>query len=90
MTVDDLKITRPALSDLDAPDLFGGIPVVTFEGTSRPLDPRAYSTNGTATGSAADPTIGRPSPDSYAIAAIPYFLWANRHVGPMKVWIPEV
>lgn len=22
------------------------------------------------------------------ITAIPYFMWANREIGPMKVWLP--
>ncbi|WP_163543162.1 glycoside hydrolase family 127 protein [Occultella kanbiaonis] len=33
---------------------------------------------------------GRAAPDGPAvdIVAIPYFMWANREIGPMKVWLP--
>jgi DUF1680 family protein len=31
---------------------------------------------------------GRPS-EPIEIDAIPYFAWANRAVGPMRVWIPR-
>jgi DUF1680 family protein len=39
------------------------------------------------------PTVrlhGRVGPDGPAadVVAVPYFMWANREVGPMKVWLP--
>ncbi|GAB3972437.1 glycoside hydrolase family 127 protein [Actinoallomurus acanthiterrae] len=50
---------------------------------------------------AADGTVDRPSPEPYrdhsaaddaaerlSLTAVPYFLWANRTPGPMRVWIP--
>ena len=29
-----------------------------------------------------------PATTAGTVAAIPYFLWANRAPGPMRVWIP--
>ena len=33
----------------------------------------------------------RLSPDrEVTVTAVPYFEWANRGVGPMRIWIPRV
>ena len=34
------------------------------------------------------PDDSRPATAAGTVAAIPYFLWANRAAGPMRVWIP--
>ena len=31
----------------------------------------------------------RPEPDTASLTAIPYYAWANREEGDMRVWIPE-
>ena len=33
-------------------------------------------------------SLYRPLAGTCTVAAIPYFLWANRAAGPMRVWIP--
>jgi DUF1680 family protein len=57
-----------------------GMPVIVFDGVSAApsgasVHPRTASSEGAA---------------AYrgSIRAIPYFAWANREVGPMRVWIP--
>jgi DUF1680 family protein len=34
-----------------------------------------------------DPATGDPGPEAIA-RAVPYFRWANREIGPMRVWVP--
>lgn len=45
---------------------------------------------GAAAGAGAAPPGDAPPPgdDAAVVPAIPYFLWANRDPGPMRVWIP--
>ena len=33
-------------------------------------------------------TVDEPGGTAVTVPAIPYFLWANRAPGPMRVWIP--
>jgi hypothetical protein len=78
MIVDDIEMTAPELRDeMRRLDVIGEIPVVSFDGTSPAMAPYGYAPADTRT----DGPRGR-------VSAIPYFLWANRGVGPMKVWIP--
>ncbi len=61
------------------PDLLGGIQVVYASGIKRETaswQGRLYR--------AYQPTSGTPEP----ITAIPYFAWANRTPGAMRVWVP--
>ena len=83
-TVDAL-VLGPA-SDLqarDEPDLLGGL--TTIRGTA-----------GVATQNRSDALYsrfdgGKPKPTgSTPLTAIPYFAWANRVPGAMRVWIPYV
>jgi DUF1680 family protein len=34
------------------------------------------------------PARNLPDGDAGRVVAIPYFMWANRDIGPMKVWLP--
>lgn len=68
-----------AVGARERPDLFGGI--VTLEGTGTRLLSNDW--NG---------QLYRASPAravTTRLTAIPYFLWANREPGAMKVWIGE-
>jgi len=38
------------------------------------------------------PATGRPDPDARTdlpLTAVPYFSWANREIGAMRVWVPS-
>jgi uncharacterized protein len=62
------------------PDLLGGVTVVRLPGRSSPPDDPARDP--------ADPTV--PAGGLVTITAVPYFAWANRGAGPMRVWLPIV
>jgi len=38
----------------------------------------------------ANPTVEPRDPTPITLTAIPYFAWANREVGPMRVWVPTL
>jgi DUF1680 family protein len=81
------------LSTAERPDLLGG--VVTVQGAGRRRTslgagaawwPFRESDPGTAAGAAP----GRDSDEAVALTAVPYYAWANRRDGSMRVWIPTV
>ncbi|HVX44011.1 MAG TPA: beta-L-arabinofuranosidase domain-containing protein [Mycobacteriales bacterium] len=76
VTVDDVAITGGLREESVMWDGVGAVPVVTFEATC--TDPNS----GSAWDSPAQ--AGKPA----TVRAIPYFMWGNRELGPMKVWIP--
>ncbi|GAA2225658.1 glycoside hydrolase family 127 protein [Herbiconiux moechotypicola] len=61
-----------------------GVPVLAIEGASRrPAAGALYAARGRASGA------GSPgAPELGALRAIPYFRWANRAPGAMRVWLP--
>jgi DUF1680 family protein len=64
------------------PDLLGGVTVVHATGRIGPPPAAPYRDVG---------TVPPPSPGpEIPILAVPYFTWANRGIGPMRVWIPMV
>ncbi|MEO6711825.1 MAG: beta-L-arabinofuranosidase domain-containing protein [Mycobacteriales bacterium] len=77
----DVAVQRSAeLTAVSRPDLFGGVTVVEFPGLARTRDGSLYD--------------GAHRPDAVTsrpvrLTAIPYYAWANREAGPMRVWIPE-
>jgi hypothetical protein len=78
MVVDDIEMTAPELhGEFREMDVIGEIPVVTFDGMSPPVESVGYV-----------PADARTDGPRARVTAIPYFLWANRGAGPMKVWIP--
>jgi len=86
VVVDDLRVdpTGPRTAE-HRPDLLGGVTTVHLRGRVRPHEaaPWPYPT---VTGPAAD---GRAAAgDPVEVTAVPYFAWANRGVGPMRVWLP--
>ena len=64
----------------ERPDLLGGIVTVVADGSL-------------ATAGDWDGSLYRTAPVGHEpakLTAIPYYLWANREPGPMRVWIPQV
>ncbi|MFE9426437.1 glycoside hydrolase family 127 protein [Kitasatospora sp. NPDC006697] len=83
--LDDVVIdTRAPLAAEHRPDLLGGVTTVTAGGAR--LDPASGTgswwpyapTNGSA------PVGGTP----LVLTAVPYYAWANRADGSMRVWVP--
>jgi uncharacterized protein len=38
---------------------------------------------------AEEPPKSQHTPEALVVPVIPYFTWANREIGPMRVWLPE-
>ncbi|MGX1543387.1 glycoside hydrolase family 127 protein [Streptomyces adustus] len=84
--LDDIVLdpTRP-LAVKHRPDLLGGVTTVVAAGHRRPLrdtDWWPYRPAPAAAGA------GRPAGDPVELTAIPYYAWANRRDGSMRVWLP--
>jgi uncharacterized protein len=82
--VDDLHIdvTAPARAE-HRDDLLGGVTVVSLKG--RVVGHTGGSWPYRSAGSDASP-LG----DEIDVTAVPYFAWANRGIGPMRVWLPAL
>ena len=88
--LDDVVIdTSHPLAAKHRPDLLGGVTTVLGSGYRRAMAPQGWwpYPSGPATATdAPDPAVdGRID-----LAAIPYFAWANRQDGAMRVWLPAV
>jgi DUF1680 family protein len=82
VAVDDVRIDPGG--DLVAehrPELLGGVTVVTVAGRARRHEPGSWPYRPAAATSDAPGDVVR-------LTAVPYFAWANRELGPMRVWIP--
>jgi hypothetical protein len=75
---DDLSLTAVGSAGHDA-DLLGGITTIHATGRSRRHVPQPWPYGPTV------PSIVEPTD----IVAVPYFAWANRGIGPMRVWLPD-
>ena len=82
--VDDLRLDRTGRTRVEhRPDLLGGVTVVhAVGGRGGSPDSGGPYRDAAMTGPAA---TGPEVP----IVAVPYFAWANRGVGAMRVWLPE-
>lgn len=82
VVVDDLRVdaTAPGTAE-HRPDLLGGVTTVTVQGRADRHQAAAW------------PYPTEPAPasagDPVQVTAVPYFAWANRGVGPMRVWLPR-
>ena len=79
--VDDIAFIDEPLTDEERPDLLGGVTVVHASGVvaAKPEDGLPYHRAGTA---------AAPAAEAIAVTAVPYFAWANREIGAMRVWTP--
>ncbi len=75
---DDLSLTAVGGAEHDA-DLLGGITTIHATGRSRRHVAQPWPYGQTV------PSIVEPTD----IVAVPYFAWANRGIGPMRVWLPD-
>ena len=72
----------PRLQSSYEPDLFGGITVITGEAVR--IEPESWS------GGIYQPqSIAKSARSLFQFKAMPYYLWANREPGEMRVWIRE-
>jgi DUF1680 family protein len=77
--VDDIALVAGGeLTERFDPDRLGGVPVVEFTGIQNRLGGPGYRPD----------TVDEPEAERLTGQAIPYFTWANRGAGPMKVWLP--
>ncbi len=75
--VHSLRLARESeLLEADASQLFGGIKVLKTEGYRMQPSKELYSRH-------------RPETQPCTITAIPYYVWGNRGLNQMRVWIPE-
>jgi DUF1680 family protein len=84
VVVDDLRVdvTGPRTPE-HRPDLLGGVTAIRLRGRARRHETAPWPYPALAeTASAADD-------DPVEITAVPYFAWANRGIGPMRVWLPR-
>ncbi|MET4782490.1 beta-L-arabinofuranosidase domain-containing protein [Glaciihabitans sp. UYNi722] len=97
VAVDDVLVDADATIGTTArDDLFGGIVTVDLQGSapSSHAD-TAWPYRRSRAGDegegypGANPTGGPPHPQSVTLTTIPYYAWANREIGPMRVWLPS-
>jgi DUF1680 family protein len=79
--VDGVRIEQGTMMAVNQPGLLGGITTIDVPG--RALPPPSGDTYLPADGR--DPGPGDP----VTLRAVPYFAWANRGAGAMRVWIPR-
>lgn len=83
--LDDVVIdTARPLTVRQRPDLLGGVTTVVATGRRRTVPDTGWWPYRSAD---ADPAIA-PSGESVELTAIPYYAWANRQDGSMRVWLP--
>jgi DUF1680 family protein len=83
--LDDLRLDASApLSEVQRPDLLGGIVAVEGTGVDAPAawDPD-WADGPLGAGGGPEESGGE-----VRLIAVPYALWGNRGDGPMRVWIP--
>jgi DUF1680 family protein len=78
VAVDDIALVAGGeLTERFDPGRLGGVPVVEFPGTQLGPGPGYRPA-----------TVDESTVQRLTVQAIPYFTWANRGAGPMKVWLP--
>jgi DUF1680 family protein len=84
VVVDDLRLdpADPAADEYRA-DLLGGVAVVTARGRAvqHAAEDWPYPPAGAP---------GSPEGRDVQVTAVPYYSWANRGIGPMRVWLPRI
>ncbi|QIY68363.1 beta-L-arabinofuranosidase domain-containing protein [Streptomyces sp. RLB1-33] len=83
--LDDVVIdTARPLAVKPRPDLLGGVATVVATGHRRSVPDTGWWPYRSAE---ADP-VAAPSGEAVELTAIPYYAWANRQDGSMRVWLP--
>ena len=83
VSVDDLRLDLTAAAAAEfRPDLLGGVTVITTQGRADTSEPAGWPYR--AAGQA-----GAPKRTDVTVVAVPYYAWANRGIGPMRVWLPR-
>jgi DUF1680 family protein len=72
-----------AFQAVERPDLLGGVVTLTADALNSPADPSWSSTLYQPAEGVRRSTAGGPT----KITAVPYYAWANREPGAMRVWI---
>jgi DUF1680 family protein len=84
VAVDDVRIELPADPAAEhRPELLGGVTVVTVSGRARQHKPGSWPYPPPPSAQADG------SGDPVRLTAVPYSAWANRDLGPMRVWLPR-
>lgn len=84
VVVDDLHLDESGATHTEhREDLLDGVTVIALRG--RQLDHAAGAWPYGST-EQREPALG----DDVEVVAVPYFAWANRGIGPMRVWLPRV
>ena len=79
-------VTTGALREHFDPDLLGGVVVITAQARSRPAP---ATPSGLLPYATAHPAANTDfPPQTHDLRAVPYFRWANRVLGPMRVFLP--
>jgi DUF1680 family protein len=82
--VDDVVVDPTATPQPDhRPDLLGGVTTLRLRGAARPFPQSAWPY-----APAEDRVDDDPAPQG-DLTAVPYYAWANRGTGPMRVWLPR-
>jgi DUF1680 family protein len=84
VVLDDLRLDPVGATSADhRPDLLSGVTVVTARGRAvqHPSQEWPYPPAGKA---------ASPQGTDVEVTAVPYFSWANRGIGPMRVWLPRI
>jgi DUF1680 family protein len=83
VVVDDLHLDASGATHTEhRDDLLGGVTVISLRG--RQLD---HATGAWPYGRAEQRAAALG--DEVEVVAVPYFAWANRGIGPMRVWLPR-
>lgn len=77
--IDDIELVTSDCTAVWRPDLLGGVTAIEMTGRTTPGSAPLYQPQ--TAGDGQPGRLGR-------LTAIPYFAWANRGPGPMRVWIP--
>ena len=83
VTVDDLRLDPSApVTAEHRPDLLGGVTVLEAHGRAVTAEPDGWPYRPAGESET-------PHGTDITITAVPYFAWANRGIGPMRVWLPQ-
>lgn len=83
VSIDDLELAPDSELRPRRTDELGGVVLLEGQGGVRPRAQRSWPYR------AAGVAEARPASTSVPVTAIPYYAWANREVGAMRVWVPR-